>query len=525
MQLTSKKVSSDTITYPHCPDTEQVVLGCMLMDYQATKLAMAMVSEHDFYTEIGKGVFLAIANLVSKGTRVDLLSVTNECRSLGTLQAIGGVFAITNLTRSIGSTELIERDCLVLKEFSIKRMAIQTALKTLTDAQADTTDPLQMLDQLKQSITNIYNNMPSSQVKTSKLAANILSDYQEIENGTMVRNLLKTGVTAIDNIIGGLPESGLVFAIAAASVGKTTLLMQMAINIANEGTICSVLSLETDKDTITRMAMANISQDLGVTDTRIYLNKIKSEGSKAALQRAASSPDLDNIILHEDFSSDLANLIKMMYADVNNGAKVIFIDYLQLISTNYFGNGNEKLEYICKRLQGVSRDLNVPIVVLSQRSRPEDKSTNVQFQMPTLTDARGSGGIEQSARIMIAICLEPNSYKRMIESNGNVHYRYLEVSILKNKNGGTTIGQEIPLVQIPSIYTLKTCTDDFEQDYLACCGGDTSNDLTNRLKSDYGITNPFVSEYETPTQTKGLTPISNILNGGFDNEEDEPLPF
>ena len=301
--------------------------------------------------------------------------------------------------------------------------------------------------------------------------------------------------------------------------------MQMAINIANEGTICSVLSLETDKDTVTRMAMANVSQDLGVTDTRIYLNKIKSEGSKAALQRAASSPDLDNIILHEDFSSDLANLIKMMYADVNNGAKVIFIDYLQLISTNYFGNGNEKLEYICKRLQGVSRDLNVPIVVLSQRSRPEDKSTNVQFQMPTLTDARGSGGIEQSARIMIAICLEPNSYKRMIESNGNVHYRYLEVSILKNKNGGTTIGQEIPLVQIPSIYTLKTCTDDFEQDYLACCGGDTSNDLTNRLKSDYGITNPFVSEYETPTQTKGLTPISNILNGGFDNEEDEPLPF
>ena len=527
MQVASKKVGAETaITYPHCPDTEAVVLGCMLLDFQATKRAMAMVSQEDFYTEIGQAVFLAIANLVAKGTGVDMLSVTNECRSLGTLNQIGGAFAITNLTRSVGSTELVERDCLVLKEFTIKRMSIQIALTTLIDAQSDIVDPLQMLDALKQGVTNIYNNMPSSQVKTASLAENILKEYEDIESGLMVRNLTKTGIKAIDNVIGGLPESGLVFIIAAASVGKTTLLMQMAINMATDGVPSSVISLETDKDTITRMAIAIVSKDLGVTDTRIFLNKIGSEGSKEALRKAAKSELLNNIILHEDFSSELSNLMKMIYTDVNNGAKVIFIDYLQLISTNYFGNGNEKLEYICKRLQGVSRDLNVPIVVLSQRSRPDDKTTGVQFQMPTLSDARGSGGIEQSARIMIAICLETNSYKRMAESSGKVHYRFLEVSILKNKNGGTTIGQKIPIVQLPAIYTLETPTDEYEQDYLACCGGDTSNDLTSQLLQTYGIRNPYVTQNEEYT-THNLTPIGNILVESHDPyiDNDEVIPF
>ena len=521
MQLASKKLEAAAITYPHCPDTEAVVLGCMLLDFQATKRAMAMVSQEDFYTEIGKAVFLAIANLVAKGTGVDMLSVTNECRSLGTLNQIGGAFAITNLTRSVGSTELVERDCLVLKEFTIKRMSIQIALTTLSDAQSDTVDPLQMLDALKQGVTNIYNNMPASQVKTASLAENILKEYEDIEQGLMVRNLTKTGIKAIDNVIGGLPESGLVFIIAAASVGKTTLLMQMAINMATDGVPSSVISLETDKDTITRMAIANISKDLGVTDTRIFLNKIGSGGSKEALRKAAKSELLNNIILHEDFSSELSNLMKMIYTDVNNGAKVIFIDYLQLISTNYFGNGNEKLEHICKRLQGVSRDLNIPIVVLSQRSRPDDKTTGVQFQMPTLSDARGSGGIEQSARIMIAICLEANSYKRMAESSGKVHYRFLEVSILKNKNGGTTIGQKIPIVQLPAIYTLETPTDEYEQDYLACCGGDTSNDLTSQLLKQYGIRNPYVTQNENNGGTQ-LVPIAKPIDPYTDDNE---IPF
>ena len=111
----------------------------------------------------------------------------------------------------------------------------------------------------------------------------------------------------------------------------------------------------------------------------------------------------------------------------------------------------------------------------------------------------------------------------MSESNGKVHYRYLEVSILKNKNGGTTIGQKIPIVQLPAIYILETPTDEYEQDYLACCGGDTSNDLTSQLLQTYGIRNPYVTQNESNGGTQ-LVSIASILNDPFSNTKTD-LPF
>lgn len=529
MQYKTEPVATDTknIKFPFSKDVEEVVLGSMIMDFEACKLALAMVSDVDFYTPIAKGVIMAINSLSGKGEPINILTVTNECRYLGVLESIGGAFAVTNLTTRVGSTQLIERDCLILKQYSIRRQFIQAGLDAIAAGQDDTQDGLVVLDRIKQDITNIYNNMPASQVTAQSIAAKVLSEYENIEQGVMVRNFTQTGTAAIDNVIGGLPESGLVFILAAPSVGKTTIALQWCMNIAKT-VKCSFISLETDSNTITRMLIGNSSKDLGVTETRIYLNKIKDNGSKLNLQSAAKADILKNIALHEDFSSELTNIIKLIYTDVNNGTKVIFIDYVQLISTNYFGNGNEKLEHICKKLQGVSRDLNVPIVVLSQRGRPDDRAAGVQFQMPTISDARGSGGIEQSARMVIAFCLERSSSERMANSDGKVHYRYMQASVLKNKNGGITIGRNIPLLQIPAIYTVQTCTPEYEQDYLACCGGDASNDLTSRLLSEYGIRNPYQHDNNnTVTTETNLSSIADILVSSKDPylENNEIIPF
>jgi len=526
MQYKTEPATTDAskIKFPFNGDVEQVVLGGMILDFEACKLALAMVSDVDFYTPIAKGVMLAINSLNGKGEPINILTVTNECRYLGVLDSIGGAFAVTNLTTRVGSTQLIERDCLILKQYSIRRQFIQAGLDAIAAGQDDTQDGLVVLDKIKQDITNIYNNMPASQVTAQSIATKVLSEYEDIEQGLMVRDFTQTGTEAIDNVIGGLPESGLVFILAAPSVGKTTIALQWCANIAKT-VKCSFISLETDSNTITRMLIGNSSKDLGVTDTRIYLNKIKDNGSKLSLQTAAKTDILKNITLHEDFSSELTNIIKMIYTDVNNGTKVIFIDYVQLISTNYFGNGNEKLEHICKKLQGVSRDLNVPIVVLSQRGRPDDRAAGVQFQMPTLSDARGSGGIEQAARIMIGICLEKSSSERMANSGGKVHYRYMQASILKNKHGGITIGQSIPLLQIPAIYTVQSCTPEYEQDYLACCGGDVSNDLTSQLLKQYGIRNPY--QHDSGNAVTTSSPIADILVSNKDpyTDDTEEIPF
>lgn len=526
MQYKTTPGTTDTknIKFPFSEDVEQVVLGGMIMDFEACKLALALVSDVDFYTPIAKGVMLAIGSLSSKGEPINILTVTNECRYLGILESIGGAFAVTNLTTRVGSTQLIERDCLILKQYSIRRQFIQAGLDAIAAGQDDTQDGLVVLDKIKQDITNIYNNMPASQVTAQSIATKVLSEYEQIEQGLMVREFIQTGIVAIDNVIGGLPPVGLITIVAAPSVGKTTTILQMARNMAERGIKLSIISLDTDGNTITRMIISNISNDLGVTPTRTFLNKIKDNGSKLNLQAAAKAEFLSNITLHENFSTNLRNVISMIYADVNNGAKIVFIDFLQLVATDFFGNETAKLEFICKELQTVSNMVKVPIVLLSQRSRPSDKTAGQQFEMPTLSDAKGSGAIEASAMIMIGICLEEKSTVRMGEGGGKVHYRFMQASILKNKLGSTTIGQKIPIIQVPAIYALLDCTTDYEADYLACCAGDTSNDLTSQLLKQYGIRNPYQHENNTVTT---LSPIADILVSNRDpyTDNDEVIPF
>ena len=114
----------------------------------------------------------------------------------------------------------------------------------------------------------------------------------------------------------------------------------------------------------------------------------------------------------------------------------------------------------------------------------------------------------------------------MANSGGKVHYRYMQASILKNKNGGITIGQSIPLLQIPAIYTVQSCTTEYEQDYLSCCGGDVSNDLTNQLLKQYGIRNPY-TPHQQENDTSGFSPIADILAKAKDpyTDDEEVIPF
>ncbi len=526
MQYKTEPVTTDTknIKFPFSKDVEEVVLGSMMMDFEALKTALGIVRSEDFYTPIGSGVFAAISSLINSGGTIDLITVTNECRALGILTEIGGIFAVTNLSTRIGGTQSLEEYCVILKQYTIRRMLIQSAADTLEAAQDDTQDGLKALDDLSQSVTKIYNNLPVSQVTAQSIASKVLSEYEQIEEGDLVRSFIKTGVDAIDNMIGGLPESGLIYILAAPSVGKTTVALQVACNIAKT-TKCSFISLETDSDSITRMIMGNTSKDLGVTDMRIYLNKIKDNGSKLNLQVAAKSEILKNIKLHEDFNSDLKSIIGMIYADVNDGTKVVFVDYVQLIGTDYFGNEAAKLAHVCKEFQKTSRKLKIPIVLLSQLGRPEDKSLDIQFRSPKISDGLNSSAVEASATMMIGLCLEKDSTERMSKSEGTVHYRYLKAQILKNKRGATTFGQSIPLLQIPAIYTVQSCTPEYEQDYLACCGGDTSNDLTSQLLKQYGIRNPY-PPHQQENDTSGFSP-TDILAKAKDpyTDDEEVIPF
>ena len=528
MQHKTEAVTTDTknIKFPFSKDLEEVVLGSMLLDFEALKIALGIIKAVDFYTPIGKGVFMAIDNLIAKGGAIDIITVTEECRFLGILTDIGGAFAVTNLTTRVGSTESIERHCFTLKQFGFKRMAIQASLETLQAAQDDEQDALTVLDNLSQSVTKIYNTMPASQVTAGGIAAKVIDEYKQIDAGLLVRKFIKTGITAIDNVIGGAPESGLIYILAPPSAGKTTVVVQMACNIAAQDMDCSVISLETDSDTMTRMFVGNIGCDLGVTPMRMFLNKIKDNGSILNMEAAANNKILKKIKLHEDFNSDLKSIVGMIYADVNNGSKIIFIDYIQLIVTDYFGNPADKLAHVCRTLQAVSRKLKVPIVVLSQLGRPEDKSVDILYRMPKISDGLNGGAIEASATIMIGLCLLKESAERMSKSEGGVHYRYMQASILKNKRGATTFGVNIPLLQIPAIYTVQSCTPEYEQDYLACCGGDTSNDLTSQLFSQYGIRNPY-TPHQQENNAGGFSPIADILTKAKDPylDNDDVIPF
>ena len=450
-------MSSNYKIQPHDIEAEQAVLGCILIDNQAQVDILSLMHEEDFYSEAHQQIFKSISKVYQKSIPVDFVTLTDQLEKDGMLEKVGGIDYVTFLTNAVPSAANFNHYCEIVKSDSIRRKLIKSGQEIIEDA-FDNQDKDKSLQFAEQVIFDISEKEGRSSLehvgRNDGTVKKVIDKFSEIAKDPTILKGIPTGYTDFDKITNGLQNSDLILLAARPGVGKTSFSMNILVHAATElGKKCAIFSLEMSKEQLMQRAICSLA--------KVSMGKaLKGEMDGEEWKRIwAASKKLEQSGLYIDDSSmttpaDL--LSKCRRLKMQEGLDLIMVDYIQLM-TSAKKQDNRQLEIsdISRTLKIAAKELNVPIIVLSQLSRAVESR---QDHRPLLSDLRDSGAIEQDADIVLFI-YNPEKYNDVPQEDepGTV-----ELIIAKHRNGGTGtvklrwIGQYTTFVNISDkVYTPK----------------------------------------------------------------------
>ena len=393
---------------PQATDLEEAVLGAMMIDKKGLNETIEILQEEFFYRPEHQHIFSAITSLFNDSQPIDLLTVSNQLRKDGKLEAVGGDYYLIGLTQKVSSSAHIEFHARVIQEKYVLRKLIEISANIIDKSYDETTDIFELLDESESEIFKITDGSLKSSYMDSKSLV-----FQAIENIKSMSEKeglsgVPSGFTQVDKITSGWQDSDLVILAARPGMGKTAFVLSMAKNITVDHNIpVAVFSLE--------MSSVQLITRLIVGETGIKSDKIrKGQLSDAEWKQLYTKvKGLENAPLYIDDTPalnvfDLRAKCRRLVSQ--HGVKLIIIDYLQLMTTRDSGGGNREQEIstISRSLKAIAKELNVPVIALSQLSRAVE--TRGGTKRPLLSDLRESGAIEQDADI-VSFIYRPEYYK------------------------------------------------------------------------------------------------------------------
>ncbi|MGB4388768.1 MAG: replicative DNA helicase [Caldicoprobacterales bacterium] len=413
---------------PHSIEAEQSVLGSMLLDNEAVVAALEELEGQDFYLEAHKEIFETILDIYDRGNPVDLVTVIEGLKQRGSLEAVGGSIYVSDLSVSVPSTANVGYYIKIIEEKSILRKLIKASNEIIRDSYEASEDLDIIIDSAEKKIFDISqrkNARSFEQVKTI-----LLETYNKIEELSKNKGKIvgvETGFRDFDLRTSGLNASDFILVAARPSMGKSS----FAVNIAQYAAVhnqvpVAIFSLEMSKDQLVQRMLSS--------EANVELQKIRSgdldEGDWLRLVQAAE-PLSNAPIFIDDTPAITAMEIrsKARRLKLEHGLGLIVIDYLQLMAgRGRYESRQQEVSEISRSLKALARELDVPVIALSQLSRaPEAR----QDHRPMLSDLRESGAIEQDADIVIFLYRDeyynPETEKKNIA----------EAIIAKQRNGPT----------------------------------------------------------------------------------------
>lgn len=393
---------------PQAVDLEEAVLGAMMIDKKGLNETIEILQQDFFYRPEHQLIYAAITSLFNDSQPIDLLTVSNQLRKDGKLESIGGDYYLIGLTQKVSTSAHIEFHARVIQEKYVLRKLIEISSNIIDKSYDDTTDIFELLDESESEIFKITDGSLKSSYMDSKTLV-----FQAIENIKAMSEKeglsgVPSGFKQIDKITSGWQASDLVILAARPGMGKTAYVLSMAKNITVDYQIpVAVFSLE--------MSSVQLITRLIVGETGIKSDKIRKGQLTDAewKQLYTKVKGLENAPLYIDDTPalnvfDLRAKCRRLVSQ--HGVKLIIIDYLQLMTTKESGGGNREQEIstISRSLKAIAKELNVPVIALSQLSRAVE--TRGGTKRPLLSDLRESGAIEQDADIVTFI-YRPEYYK------------------------------------------------------------------------------------------------------------------
>ncbi|WP_374679414.1 replicative DNA helicase [Hymenobacter sp. J193] len=420
---------------PQALELEAAVLGALMLEKDALTTVIDLLKPQSFYKDGHQRIFKAILNLFDKSEPIDILTVTHELREMGELEVAGGAHYVASLTFKVNSAANIEYHARIITENAIKRELIRIASDIQRDAFEDTTDVFNLLDSTEQSLFEVSeSNIRKNFDDMRSLMGKAIKELEEKKDQKDGLTGVPSGFSALDRVTSGWQPSDLVIIAARPGMGKTAFVVSAMRNAAVEfKKPVAIFSLE--------MSSLQLVNRLISAEAELDSEKIK-KGNLADYEWAQLNHKISGLSSAPIYIDDTPGLsirelrTKCRRLKAHHDISMIIIDYLQLMTGNTDGKGGgnreQEIASISRALKGIAKELNVPVLALSQLSRSVE--TRGGDKKPQLSDLRESGSIEQDADMVIFL-YRPEYYKITEDEMGNPTQGTGEVIIAKHRNG------------------------------------------------------------------------------------------
>lgn len=478
---------------PQAIEIEEVVLGAIMLEKDALIKVLDFLQTESFYKDAHQKIYSAILDLYTGQQAIDIVTVTEKLKKKGELEEIGGPFYITQLTSRVASAAHIEYHARIIAQKYIQRELIRVASEIQNRAFDDSTDVLDLLEFSEKELFEItQGSIKKEPEKIDELIDRAIKRIEDLSKREDSLSGIPSGFTQLDRITSGWQNSDLIIVAGRPSMGKTAFALTMARNMAiDHKKPVAVFSLE--------MSSLQLVNRLIVSETELSSNKIKN-GKLESYEWEQLDYKIKKLIEAPVFIDDTPAISLLEFRTKSRRLKsqenieLIIVDYLQLMTTGMENRGNREQEVslISRSLKSIAKELDIPIIALSQLRRPQ---AGDKVKQPYLSDLRESGAIEQDADIVMFIH-RPEMIGITADEEGNSTIGLAEIIIAKHRNGQTG---EIPPLNFKSEFAKFVEFDEDFSDNINNGNGITRSSKMNKEKK----------EEEKSDDDKGINTVSD----------------
>ena len=435
------KKSIDNTSYAHLQpqalEVERAVLGALMNDRDAYAVVCEILSPESFYEQRNQLIYSAIRDLSLAEKPVDVLTVTDELERQGSLDKVGGAIYIADLSNKVASSANIEYHARIIAHKFLARQLISFASEIETKAFDGSMDIDDLMQEAEGSLFELSRrNMKKDYTQIDPVISNAVEVIQKAAANKDGLTGVPTGYHKLDNITSGWQASDLVIIAGRPAMGKTSFALSMAKNIAADYKVpMAFFSLEMSNVQLVNRLISNCCEIQG---SKILNGQLKPDEWERLDKR------LNNLIGSPLYVDDTPGLsvfelrTKARRLVRDHGVKIIMIDYLQLMNANgmRFSSRQEEVSTISRSLKQIAKELDIPILALSQLNRGVESREGLEGKRPQLSDLRESGAIEQDAD-MVLFVHRPEYYHIYQDENGRDLHGMAQIIIAKHRKGAT----------------------------------------------------------------------------------------
>ena len=416
---------------------ERVVLGALMVDSDAFSMVSEMLKPSTFYEPRHQKIYEAIQKMNMEERPVDIMTLVNELTKMGEIDRVGGAAYLMDISSQVASAAHIEYHARILAQKALQRQLIHYASDIETQAFDESVDVDELMQHAEAELFTLsQNNMKQDYTQIDPVIKDAVDILQRAAKNSGGLTGIPTGYTGLDDMTSGWQPSDLVIIAGRPAMGKTSFALSIAKNVAVDYHIpIGFFSLEMNNVQLVNRLISNVCEISGHKILNGQLDNTEWERLDRKLRDLTGAPiyvdDTPGLSVFE-LRTKARRLVR------EKGVKLLMIDYLQLMNANgmKFGSRQEEVSTISRSLKGLAKELNIPVLALSQLSRNVENREGLEGKRPQLSDLRESGAIEQDAD-MVLFVHRPEYYHIFVDEKGNDLHGMAQIIIAKHRNGAT----------------------------------------------------------------------------------------